>query len=651
MPPEPIDPRAELVSPRAALPARGVSRAAALRAGVCVAVLYSLLWLFLRPAYGPTWDAILGEYPYGETFLANLGSGTWDYVELTRHFGPELGLRQPHPDFDVGRLPWIGTYPLTGFLSALSCRVFWTELGWLPALTAHDLAILPSLAALLVAMTAVLARRFGLATALSAAFFLLASPRFFADAFNNLKDVPEAALYSLTLLALWAAVHGRGRRAWAASGVLLALSLAQRPNAFFLPLQFGLFLAGAALWRRRTGRAPLAWSWSGLLLASLLFFVAYFAVSPMLWTDTWARLREWSAYTFGFNTFLGDPDLAIQAVRGPTHVSTEAARLVLLTTPLPLLALALVGLVSREATFEERWFLLLGAAVPVGRTLIPGFPHYDGVRHFLEFLPPLAVLAALGLSTCVRLLAGPGPALRAARAAAFGLALLPGVLASAATHPNGICYFNALAGGLSGAQARGILDATDYWGNSYWQALGWLERRAEPEATVLVPIAPHIVLAAAPVKLRSDLRVVRSPADELSSAGVLYVVYITRRGLYCSLLREVDGRVAPVHEIRVQDAPILRILRFEGAEAERALATWAADEREFEAGRRLLRWLRADPERLARALELVNRLPELGEEHVRRELEALVTPELRGEVPRLIQVFGRRDGAQLVEQP
>ncbi len=637
MPPEPIDPRPELVPPRAAAP---LSRATALAAGACVAAAYALLWLLLHPAYGPTWDAVLGEYPYGETFLANLGSGTWDYVELTRHFGPELGLREPHPDFDVGRLPWIGTYPLTGFLSALSCRLLWTELGWVPALMAHDMAVLASVAALLVVLTAVLARRFGLATALSADAFLLASPRFFADAFNNLKDVPEAALYSLTLLALWAAVQRGKRRSWATSGVLLALSLAQRPNALFLPVQFGACLLVASLWRRRTGRPPLAGSWPGLGLAALCFLATYLAVSPMLWTDTWARLREWSAYTFGFNTFLADPELALRAVGGPTHVSTEAAALVLLTTPLPLLALAALGLFSRAATFEERCLLLLGVAVPVGRTLIPGFPHYDGVRHILEFLPPLAVLAALGLRACVAWLAGPGWPRRAARAAACGLALLPGAVATARTHPNGICYFNALAGGLSGAQARGIRDATDYWGNSYWQALGWLEREAAPGAAILVPIAPHIVLAAAPVKLRTDLHVVRSPEERLPSAGVLYVVYITREGLYRGLLQAVDGRFAPVHEIRVQGGPILRILRFEGAEAERALAAWSADEREFAAGRRLLSWIRADPARLKRALHLVNHLPELGQEHVQRELEAMVPSELRGEVPRLIQVFG-----------
>jgi len=101
--------------------------------------------------------------------------------------------------------------------------------------------------------------------------------------------------------------------------------------------------------------------------------------------------------------------------------------------------------------------------------------NFDGVRHFIEFAPILCMLAAVGLATLVdgiSRLPIASITLRRAIAAVFVLALLatPAV-ATIQTYPHGVCYFNAIAGGLRGAQARGVTDATDYWGASYWQ--GW----------------------------------------------------------------------------------------------------------------------------------------------------------------------------------
>jgi hypothetical protein len=230
--------------------------------------------------------------------------------------------------------------------------------------------------------------------------------------------------------------------------------------------------------------------------------------------------------------------------------------------------------------------LLIGLAVPLGRTMLP-IRHHDGVRHYLEFAPFLCLWAAVGFATLLSWLrerwpwAGASPVQRLARIAlSLGLAagLLPGLLATVVTFPNGVAYFNVTVGGLSGAQDRGIYDATDYWGNSYWQGLVWINDHAETDATLVVPVGRQVVAAAAPVRLRPDVRLQLDPRAPLSAP--LYVMTITRvsdRGY--ALVRWLTNHHAPVHTLTVQGGTILEIYRLERADdiarAQRLSARWA----------------------------------------------------------------------------
>lgn len=605
-------------------------------------LLYAVIAAALHPAYGPTWDSIQAEYCYGEAFVLNLGSGERDYLESSQ-WHDRLGFREPHPDFSAAKLPWVGTYPFTGFLSGVSCKVLWTELGWVPPLIAHNLAILPFVLGCVFGLVALLGRRYGLVAGICAAVLLVSAPRFFAHSFNNLKDVPEAFLYNATLVGLWLAFLSGKRRHWILVGVLLACSLAQRPNTFFLPPQFLLFLPALFLARRARGEAPVRWPWGGILLSLPVFVVAYLAVSPVFWTDTWDRLVEWTDYTLGFNAVLHEGTQALESRAWSQGLTFEALYQFLITTPPALLLLAGLGLFAPGVRFELRAFLLLGVAVPLGRSVLPGFSQYDGVRHYLEFYPPLCALGGLGVRFLARAISGRvgGGGKRALVSGGVALVCLaPGVWATATTHPHGIAYFNAFVGGLEGAQTRGVREATDYWGNSYWEGLAWLDAHAEENATLIVPIARHIVDCAAPVRLRSDLHLPRDGSGEASLP--LYVMYITRPGWYTPLIAELDAR-PPTHEIRVQGAPILRIHRLDGDAARVAWRTWSDREAGRARDRQLLTWLKEDPARMNAAFALLNSLPTLGEERVLDELRALVPESYHADLPRLVAEYGLRE--------
>jgi hypothetical protein len=554
------------------------------------ASLVALLYLaFALPAlrdYGPTWDCIMGEYPYGERLLAYLTGGGPEFLDLKDTENAPL-VRAPHPDFDVARFEWFQVYPFGALLSAVSCRVLWTELGLVPALQAHNAVIPLLVAGLLLLLVRFFAPLAGLAPAVAGAALLVLCPVFFAHAENNLKDVPEACLYVAATVAGYAAFRTGRTRDWVALGVLTGLALAQKANALFLPVQLGvLFAAGFALPALRARRA-FRWSTSGFAWAVLACLASLYAISPHFWRAPLGGPREMleeimrtGNHFFARGEFLGG-------------ISTGAVVYVLATTPPVVLALAAVGLLARGAPAELRLFLLCGLLVPIGRTLPPGMKNFDGVRHFIEFLPYLCVAAGLGLGALARLArsrAGPGALGRACAAALYPLALLGPAVQTWVTHPNGICYFNAFAGGLAGAQARGVVDATDFWGNSYWQGFAWLNEHAEPGASVIVPVASHIAESAAPVRKRADLALggARPP---------VYVMYFTRKPKYRRLVLELEERGRPAHEILVQGAPILRIYRLaDDPFGQEMLAIWKRQQSSRGSAKRFLAWVKSQPD-------------------------------------------------------
>jgi hypothetical protein len=257
-------------------------------AALLVAVAYLAIATWTLGAYGPTWDCTLGDYAYGEATWQALQTGE-DPVALYEE-GSAATRQESHPAFE-NRFRWGQLFPFAATLSAASCDVFWSWLGWLTPIAAHHLVISLFVAALLYGVVVFFGRRSGLLPAVVAAAFLIASPRFFAHAQNNLKDMPEACLYSLCAFAFFKASSCKNLRWWCGVGVLSALALAQKQNALFLPVQFGItavlfwaLIPSERAWRERA-------FWRGVGFGLAVFVSTYALASPWLWHD-WTRVAD-----------------------------------------------------------------------------------------------------------------------------------------------------------------------------------------------------------------------------------------------------------------------------------------------------------------------------------------------------------------------
>jgi hypothetical protein len=224
---------------------------------------------------------------------------------------------------------------------------------------------------------------------------------------------------------------------------------------FLFALVPGFIIAYAVL--------ALIWPWAVLEPLNLLRAVEYFS---HFFEKPWKEM-------FG-GAVVSVPDMPRSYV--PTLFALKLPEL-MLALGLGGTAGALVAAARRELPLPKRVTLLLlalAATVPILFTVLTRPAMYNGIRHFIFVMPPLAVLGGIaGAWLIERLAAASRPV-----AAAAGLVLLAGmalpVYEMVRLHPYQYTHFNRVAGGIRAAEDRYMLD---YWGLAFKQAAQQLRQR------------------------------------------------------------------------------------------------------------------------------------------------------------------------------
>jgi 4-amino-4-deoxy-L-arabinose transferase-like glycosyltransferase len=405
-----------------------------------------------------------------------------------------------------------------GFFDRRTGEAVGVEPGGPDPFGVHAGRLAPALAfAVLVgAMAREAGRRYGRAAAAAAGFALLVMPRAFAHGHLAALDTFVCLSWTTALLAAVAALEGpRPARAMAGAGVAFGLALLTKIHAWLLP---PIVLAWA-LSRLRPARAVAAVAaWAGVGLA------VFGAGWPWLWYDTLPRLRAFLGTGIVRATirvqYLGQvyDDRAV-----PWHYPWLYFAA---TVPIGLQVLGALGLARAwRRRREDRFALLLAATIALVLALFSTrVPVYDGERLFLLVFPLWAILIGLGFD---------GAWLRAGRRAWARGALLAALLGQGygvvALHPFGLSYYNALVGGLPGAERLGL--ELTYWGDAIDPVLlGRLADEARPgQVAALAPTLHHQQATAALTAALHHKQIVL--ADE-SAAGRAPWLLVYRRSAY-----------------------------------------------------------------------------------------------------------------------
>jgi hypothetical protein len=330
-----------------------------------------------------------------------------------------------------------------------------------------------------------------------ALLFLLLTPNYYGQMFNNPKDIPFAvggvwALYYM--VRVLPALPRPPLRLLVKMGLAIGFALGVRVGGLLFLCYLGLLLTLSCLWQAVAARrlsVAFAVAWTSLW--RVLLPVASVAAPVMLLFWPWGQqepilhslraLAFFSHDSFPFYTlfdgrFFPASDLPWEYL--PTYIVAALPELVLVlllaAVPLALSALLRRDLIEQRTPVLSLFLLGFAIAFPVAYAIAIKAVLFDGMRHFIFVLPPIAVAAALVADRALTRLA-----ILPCRQAVFaplGLYAVAHVGAMAMLHPDQYVYYNAFVGGVEGAQRKFKLD---YWANSYAEAVRGLEARLNAE--------------------------------------------------------------------------------------------------------------------------------------------------------------------------
>jgi hypothetical protein len=337
-----------------------------------------------------------------------------------------------------------------------------------------------------------LARRWvGEAAAFGTALLFNTQPLFLGHAFMNPKDVVFMSLFTASAaLGLWMVDRdgepfretGRSLRGalrsfggsfrsgdvWLA-GLLLGFTSAVRIAA---PLVGAVVLAYILLSRK----------WQALprfFAYGLVAFCVMILFWPYLWPDPFGRLVGSILNSARY------PDVHSTLFRGvlvdSEHVPFSYVPVLLvvqLTEPMLLLMLAGVYSILKKFRPDLVALILIWFILPAGAIFWMRLTLYDNLRQVFFILPPLFLLAGIGLEWLFTLIRGP-----VRRMVLLFLILLPGLYANITLYPYQYVYYNQLVGGVRGAFRVFELD---YWRLTFKEAQTYINQTAPGNANIFV---------------------------------------------------------------------------------------------------------------------------------------------------------------------
>jgi len=324
-----------------------------------------------------------------------------------------------------------------------------------------------------------------------APLFLISTPNYYGQMFNNPKDIPFAvgvvwSTYYTVQLAR--ELPCPSLRLLAKLGAAIGMTLGIRIGGLLLVCYLGLVIVLDGAWRATATRRIRVLFYSAWLGAwRIVVPVVLVAYSVMLLFWPWAQtdpienplraLAFFSHQTFPFKTlFDGQFILATNLpwTYLPTFVAVALPELVLVLLLCAPIVMVFALCHAPSALRRERALpigvVIIGIIFPVTYAIAIKAVLFDGMRHFIFVLPLISVVAAVvadrGLIWLARF--------RFRRTIYVALVLYGLVHVSIMTmlHPDQYVYYNAFVGGVRGAQHKFKLD---YWANSYAEAVHGLE--------------------------------------------------------------------------------------------------------------------------------------------------------------------------------
>lgn len=524
-------------------------------------VPYAAFLLFSLPRFGPIWDVIY-EFPRATAYVSHmLGEETPSGVSPWHHLSYEQA-RSSHGSSANGCLP--------SLIAASTGKLFFEKLRLLNHIDGYHLGLVLLWLLFVVHFHSRLTELHGPRLALLATVLLALAPRIVAHVPNNMKDIPALAFGTAALLELAVALTRERPRRIYLTALLVGCAMSSKFVAGIIAAP-GAVLVCLAL--RGGGLVPARRRAYVMALISIpvITVIVLIAHWPYLWVPPatlWVRLHE-LAEVVGY--------------RSGNGASTYPFIMAVITTPILMLAGLMCAAVAalwkpvecsacppsgRRAErslllFYAVWMLAVLAAFSSGRVVL-----FDGVRHFILFMPPLAVLSAWGIlrvsDAALARVAASGRKVQWSKPLLLPLILIASIIPIVRYHPYEITYFNGLVGGLPGATeirfGANVLnfEPRDYWGTSIRASMDWANEHLPQGAAVWISVPPDFSELEI-YRLRADL--VYAHPKERDKRRPHFLIFINRQSWLGQREKLVIRRRKLIHQEEIQGIPLSFVYR------------------------------------------------------------------------------------------
>jgi asparagine N-glycosylation enzyme membrane subunit Stt3 len=333
------------------------------------------------------------------------------------------------------------------------------------------------------------------------AALLLLTPVYYGHSFMNPKDIPFAVMFLASvyyLIVSFDHLPRLGLRRTLALGVVLGLTLGIRVGAIML---FGYLVVIVLLWfltKRRESpsygardaahdlRAVVV-SCMGVGLTAwivMLVWWPYGQLSPILnplrGLRRAANFTDYDAKALYRGQFIRSDSLPWDYLPTWFSITLPEFYAVILGVGVAALIVRKIRHSGSPADFTHSAkiiFLVFATVFPLATAMVMHPILYDGNRHFLFVIPPLAVLAGVTLAWLLSV--GLTRPLKMALGGVVAIIALLTAVDMIRLHPYEYIFFNRSFGGLPAALGR---YETDYWGVSHKEGVDWLIANYKPDA-------------------------------------------------------------------------------------------------------------------------------------------------------------------------
>ncbi|MEG2790154.1 MAG: CDC27 family protein [Odoribacter sp.] len=325
---------------------------------------------------------------------------------------------------------------------------------------------------------------------LLSALLMFFTPRYFGHSMNNLKDIPFAVgylmsvYYTIRLFDYYPTFRIRD-----VLGLALGIGLALGTRSGGLILYPMIFMYGGLYYISVYGIREFykfgKYFDAVKRILSVLFVAGLvgYLLSIVLWpyalqkpfTNVVVSLERFTHFNIGLRTIFDGKQMMSNML--PWQYAPKY-----LLIGMPLVTISgfigyMIYLLFRRKEFSlMAYFLLFSAIFPIFWVIYKNSNLYGGIRHLLFVMPMMVIVSARFWSLLMTL--WNNNKLKIVFVLVFsGLFCLP-VVHSIRNHPNEYGYFNELAGGMKGAYGN---YETDYYFNSLKQSAGWFKKNILPD--------------------------------------------------------------------------------------------------------------------------------------------------------------------------